>query len=83
MIFEKVLSTINKYNLIENGDKIVLGLSGGSDSVCLLHILNRLKNEMDIEIYAAHLNHQIRGLEAQKDALYVSKICDDMGITLL
>ena len=42
MIFEKTLSTIKKYNLIENGDKIVLGLSGGPDSVCLLHILNRL-----------------------------------------
>lgn len=82
MIFEKVLTTINKYNLIENGDKVVLGISGGPDSICLLHILNRLKEEMDIEIYAAHLNHQIRGLEAQKDALYVSKICDDMGITL-
>lgn len=82
MIFEKVLSTINKYNLIEDGDKIVLGISGGPDSICLLHILNRLKEKMDIEIYAAHLNHQIRGLEAQKDALYVSKICDNMGITL-
>ena len=43
MIFEKILSTINKYNLIQTGDKIVLGLSGGPDSVCLLHILNRLK----------------------------------------
>ena len=41
MIFEKVLSTINKYNLIQKGDKIVLGLSGGPDSICLLHILNR------------------------------------------
>jgi len=38
MIFEKVLGTINKYNLIEDGDKIVLGLSGGPDSVCLLHM---------------------------------------------
>ncbi|RDY22992.1 tRNA lysidine(34) synthetase TilS [Romboutsia maritimum] len=81
MIFDKVRSTINKYNLIEKGDKIVLGLSGGPDSVCLLHILNRLKEELDIEVYAAHLNHQIRGIEAQKDALYVSKICEDMGIT--
>ncbi|MEG1285028.1 MAG: tRNA lysidine(34) synthetase TilS [Romboutsia sp.] len=81
MIFEKVLSTINKYNLIEKGDKIVLGLSGGPDSVCLLDILNRLKAELDIEIYAAHLNHQIRGIEAQKDALYNSKLCEEMGIT--
>lgn len=81
MIFEKVLSTINKYELIQKGDKIVVGLSGGPDSVCLLHILSRLKEEWDLEIYAAHLNHQIRGIEAQKDAFYISKLCEDMGIT--
>ena len=80
MIFEKVLDTINRHNLIEKGDKIVLGISGGPDSVCLLHILNRLKETLDIEIYAAHLNHQIRGLEAQKDALYVTQLCEEMGI---
>ena len=48
--------------------------------VCLLHILNRLKEQFDIEIYAAHLNHQIRGIEAQKDALYVTRLCEEMGI---
>ena len=83
MIFEKVLDTINRHNLIEKGDKIVLGISGGPDSVCLLHILNRLKETLDIEIYAAHLNHQIRGLEAQKDALYVTQLCEEMGINQL
>ena len=81
MIFEKVLSTINKYKLIENGDKIVLGLSGGPDSVCLLHILYRLKEKLDIEVYAAHLNHQIRGIEAQKDALYITQLCENLGVT--
>lgn len=81
MVFEKVLSTINKYNLIESGDKIVIGISGGPDSICLLHILNRLKDKLNIELYAAHLNHQIRGIEAQKDALYVSNMCEKMGIT--
>lgn len=81
MILEKTLSTIKRYNLIEKGDKIVLGLSGGPDSVCLLHILNRLKEVLDIEVYAAHLNHQIRGIEAQKDALYVSQLCESLGIT--
>ena len=81
MIFEKVLSTINKHELIQNGDKIVVGLSGGPDSVCLLHILSRLKDKFDLEIYAAHLNHQIRGIEAQKDAFYISKLCEEMGIT--
>lgn len=81
MIFEKVLSTINKYNLIENEDKVVIGISGGPDSVCLLHILYRLKEIMNIDVYAAHLNHQIRGLEAQKDALYISQLCEELGIT--
>ena len=55
MVFEKVLSTINKHNLIESGDKIVIGISGGPDSVCLLHILSRLKEKLNIELYAAHL----------------------------
>ncbi|MGL5695045.1 MAG: tRNA lysidine(34) synthetase TilS [Peptostreptococcaceae bacterium] len=81
MIFEKVLSTVKKHKLIKKGDKIVVGLSGGPDSVCLLHVLNRLKDEWDLEIYAAHLNHQIRGIEAQKDAFYISKLCEEMGIT--
>ena len=66
MVFEKVLSTINKHNLIEPGDKIVIGISGGPDSVCLLHILSRLKEKIDIELYAAHLNHQIRGYRSTK-----------------
>ena len=69
MIFEKALSTIKKYNLIEKGDKIVLGLSGGPDSVCLLHILNRLREVLDIEVYAAHLNHQIRGYRSTKGCI--------------
>ena len=81
MIFEKALRKIKKYNLIEKGDKIVLGLSGGPDSVCLLHILNRLREVLDIEVYAAHLNHQIRELEAQQDALYVSQLCESLGVT--
>lgn len=80
MVFEKVMNTIKNHNLIKKGDKIVLGISGGPDSVCLLHVLNRLKEELDIEIYAAHLNHQIRGLEAQRDALFVSQLCEELGI---
>ena len=59
MIFEKTLSTIKKYNLIEKGDKIVLGLSGGPDSVCLLHLLNRFKDVLDLEVYEAHLYNQM------------------------
>ncbi|SHK59001.1 tRNA lysidine(34) synthetase TilS [Tepidibacter formicigenes] len=80
MIVNKVRDTIKKHNLLSDGDKVILGLSGGPDSVCLLHILNYLKDEFNIKLYAAHLNHKIRGIEAQKDAMYVAKICDVMGV---
>lgn len=80
MIINKVRSTIDKYNLLQEGDKIVLGLSGGPDSVCLLHIFKQLQDEYKISIYAAHLNHQIRGIEAQKDVMYISNLCDSLNV---
>ncbi|MCI9063244.1 MAG: tRNA lysidine(34) synthetase TilS [Clostridia bacterium] len=74
---QKVLDTIKKYNLIENGDKIILGVSGGPDSMCMLNILNEIKNEKiyDFEIIVAHINHQIRE-EANDDEAYVKEYCD-------
>ena len=72
---EKVLKTIKKYNLIQNGDKIVLGISGGPDSMSMLHILNEIKNEKNnFEIIVAHVNHQIRE-EAIDDEKYVEEYC--------
>ena len=73
---EKVLTTIQKYKLIENGDKLVLGVSGGPDSMCMLDILNKLKKEkkLDFEFVVAHINHQIRE-EAKDDEKYVENYC--------
>ena len=74
---EKVLETIKKYNLIENGDKLVLGVSGGPDSISMLNILNQIKKQgiIDFKIYVAHINHMIRK-EAKTDEEYVKKYCD-------
>ncbi|SCY99839.1 tRNA lysidine(34) synthetase TilS [Alkaliphilus peptidifermentans] len=77
---DKIKKTIDKHQLIEIGDKIVVAVSGGPDSVCLLHILNELKETYDIKLYGAHLNHNFRGIEAQKDAQYVAKLCEDLKI---
>ena len=63
---KKVLDTIKKYNLIQAGDKIVLGVSGGPDSISMLNILNEIKDELNFEIYVAHINHMIRE-EAEDD----------------
>ena len=72
-----VLNTIKKYNLIQNGDKIVLGVSGGPDSISMLDILNDIKKEKiyDFEIVVAHINHQIRE-EANDDEKYVQEYCE-------
>lgn len=79
MLKEKVLKTIKKYNLINEGDKIVIGVSGGPDSICLLHVLNSLKEELKIKLYVAHINHMIREV-ADSETEYVQNFCKDLGI---
>lgn len=75
----EILQTIKKYNLIENGDSIVIGVSGGPDSICLLNVLNELKNELNFKIYVAHINHMIRK-EADEETEYVKKFCKNIGV---
>jgi tRNA(Ile)-lysidine synthase len=78
----KILDIIKEYNLIEKGDTILVGLSGGPDSVCLLHILYRLKEELGIFLFAAHVNHMLRGEDADKDQEYVDLLCKKFNIGL-
>ena len=79
----KVLKTIKKYNLIENGDKIVLAVSGGPDSIAMLDILNEInydeKINLKFEIIVSHVNHMIRK-EATEDEEYVRKYCKEKNI---
>lgn len=81
MLKEKVLETVKKYKLIENGDKIVVGVSGGPDSICLINILNEIKNDkkIKIELVVCHVNHMIRE-EAGEDEEFVKKYCEERQI---
>ena len=79
MLKEKVLKTIQKYDLISPQDKIVIGVSGGPDSMCLLNILNSLKEKLKIEIIVAHVNHMIRK-EADEETEYVENYCKNQKI---
>lgn len=72
---QKVLDTIRKYKLIENGDKIVLGVSGGPDSIAMLDIFKDLRNILGFKIYVCHVNHMIRGQDAMNDQKYVEQYC--------
>ena len=79
MLKEEVINTIKKYYLIKENDSIVIGVSGGPDSICLLHILNELKDELNFKIYVAHINHMIRK-EADEETEYVKSFCEKLGV---
>ena len=80
---EKVLETIKKYNLIEKGDKLVLGVSGGPDSISMLNILNDIRNDrnlhLEFDIIVAHVNHMIRE-EAKDDESFVKEFCEKIDV---
>lgn len=78
---EKILKTIKEYNLIENGDKVIVGVSGGPDSITLLDVLSKIKNKniIDFEIIVCHINHMIRE-EAAADEEYVKEYCTKNNI---
>jgi len=76
---QRVLGFIQSRQLI-SGEKLVVAVSGGPDSVCLLHILAKLQKELKVNLHVAHLNHQLRGTESEADAKYVSDLARQLGI---
>ena len=63
----KVNFTVKKYNMLTKGDTVVIGLSGGADSCALLHYLVSVKEKYNLKLIACHVNHMIRGQEADRD----------------
>ena len=68
IVLEKVQKAISEYNMLKEGNTVIVGLSGGADSVCLLHVLASLRDEYRLKIIASHVNHGIRGDEAKRDS---------------
>ncbi len=83
-IEQRVISFIQQNELINPGEKMVVGVSGGADSVCLLHILSKWHQKLGISLHIAHLNHQLRGAESEADAEYVTNLARrfDMPATI-
>lgn len=79
LVNEKAKNAIEKYEMLKYGDKVIVGLSGGADSVCLLHFLNSIKNEYNLTIISAHINHGIRGDEATKDAAFSKEFSENLN----
>lgn len=78
----KIDEAIKRYNMICRGDRILAALSGGADSVTLLHYLFIYKDILGITVEAAHVNHMLRGKEADRDELFCRSLCENMGIKL-
>jgi tRNA(Ile)-lysidine synthase len=79
---ESVKKTIETRGLIPKGSAVILGLSAGPDSLCLLHILLGLKEKLGFELRALHVNHMLRGADADADESFARSFCEEQGIPL-
>ena len=77
-----LLAMIRRYDMIRPGDRVVCALSGGADSVALLFGLYLLKEKLQIRLEAAHFNHQLRGIESDRDEAFVREFCDRFDIPI-
>lgn len=76
----KIKKAIVEYELIKEGSNVVIGLSGGPDSVCLLSILSELQKPLHFKLFAFHVNHGIRGAEADADEEYSKNLCESLKV---
>jgi tRNA(Ile)-lysidine synthase len=77
---QNIAKFINRESLIENGDRVLAAFSGGPDSVFLLHFLHKNLKRFGIELFACHVNHNLRGKDSETDELFCKKICDELGV---
>ena len=77
---KRVRQFIQRNQLIRKGDRIVIGVSGGADSVCLLAMLSGCRDLFEIQLFVVHIHHGIRGEDADSDEAYVKELCDKFGL---
>ena len=80
MLKNKVLDVIHKYNLIPKKSKLLVGVSGGPDSLVLLHLLKQIQSIFAFDLLVAHVDHMLRGEESYEDYLFVEQICKKWGV---
>ena len=76
----KVLKTVKKYNMLSKGDRVLIGVSGGADSIALLEFFVSVKEKYDLDICVAHIEHGIRGEDSVNDAEFVKNYCKKLGV---
>lgn len=76
----RVLAYIRRHCLTAAGETVIVGVSGGPDSVCLLHVMAGLRTELGMDLHVAHLDHMLRGEEARADADFVAELAASLGL---
>lgn len=79
MLAKKVIQTIRKYKMLSPGEKVLVAVSGGPDSICLLNLLHNLRPFLGCELAVFHLNHKLRK-EADKEQTFVRRVCKNLNI---
>ena len=79
-MLDKVRNTIKRFGMLNSGDTVVIGVSGGVDSVILFHILVKLSEEYKLSVIAAHINHGLRGKESDRDEAFVKELAKKLGV---
>lgn len=79
-LLAQVQDFIRRWDLLSPGDGVVIGVSGGPDSLCLLHVLVRLKATLRLRLHVAHLHHGLRGTDADADAAFVADLARQWGL---
>ena len=79
-MLERVKEYVTEWHMLEEQDKVIVGVSGGADSVCLLLMLLELRKQVPFEVIAVHVNHELRGEAATKDEAFVRELCKKLGV---
>src|ERR1035438_10930522 len=79
-MIEQVAKTITRYSMFQPDQRVGVAVSGGADSVCLLHVLRELAPRWDLRLVVLHLNHGLRGEESQQDAEFVGRLAMQLGL---
>ncbi|BBF44781.1 tRNA(Ile)-lysidine synthetase [Lachnospiraceae bacterium KM106-2] len=79
-MIEKIIKYMESYEMIRSGDGVILGVSGGADSVCLFHVMLKLRKRYHLKLYVVHVNHGIRLEDGLADQKYVEHLCEQHEI---
>lgn len=82
-MIRKIQTAIRGHNLFAPGDRVLVAVSGGADSVCLLHVLHELAAEFGLQLTVVHLDHKLRGAASRKDAEFVAELAADLGVACI